>query len=137
MLMFPLYTQAQITFTKEDASCGAADGNATVNVNGGTAPYTYLWSNGGTTATITNLAVGNYSVLITDASGCTGTGNVFIDNKTDLQVDINGGNVTTTYCSNQQAPSITLTATMSGGKPPFICSWPNNLCTFYSCRMLF
>jgi hypothetical protein len=123
--LLPEFIQGQITFTKEDASCGASDGSATVSVSGGTAPYTYLWSNGGTGTSINNLAVGPYTCIITDASGCTGQGEVFIDNKTDMEVSITGGDVTTTYCSNASPPSIKLTASVSGGKPPYVCSWPS------------
>ncbi|MFZ4400901.1 MAG: DUF7619 domain-containing protein [Bacteroidales bacterium] len=122
--MIPELSQGQITFTKEDASCGASDGSATVSVSGGTAPYTYVWSNGGTTTTIDNLAVGSYTCFITDASGCTGQGDVFIDNKTDMDVTISGGDVTTTYCTSASPPSIKLTASVTGGKPPYVCSWP-------------
>ena len=55
------------------ASCGQANGTATTNVFGGTAPYSYSWS---TTpiqvnAIATNLTAGNYTVVITDAGGCT------------------------------------------------------------------
>lgn len=48
----------------------ATDGTADVMVMGGTAPYTYLWSNGSTGANITD-AAGSYTVTITDANGCT------------------------------------------------------------------
>jgi hypothetical protein len=56
-------------------SCfGLSDGAASVNVNGGTAPYRYLWSPcGSTTSQITNSTAGNYSVVVTDAMGCTTT----------------------------------------------------------------
>jgi len=37
---------------------------------GGTPPYTYLWSNGSNTPTISNLTPGLYCVTITDATGC-------------------------------------------------------------------
>ena len=51
-----------------DASCySCTDGSASVNVSGGTEPYSYKWSNGDTTQTINYLAVGNYGVTITDA----------------------------------------------------------------------
>ena len=37
---------------------------------GGTAPYTYLWNTGATTATLSDYSSGNYSCLVTDANGC-------------------------------------------------------------------
>ncbi len=53
------------------ASCSTcSDGAAYANVSGGTAPYTYAWSNSATTQTATQLAVGNYTVCVTDANGC-------------------------------------------------------------------
>jgi len=49
--------------------------SATATPAGGTAPYTYLWSNGQRTATATNLTTGvTYSVRVTDSKGCTVTG---------------------------------------------------------------
>jgi hypothetical protein len=50
--------------------------NGTVSaipVNGGTAPYTYAWSNGSNTQMLTNLSQGIYTVTVTDARGCTAT----------------------------------------------------------------
>ena len=56
----------------------SGDGSASVTVSGGTAPFTYLWSDpdGQTTATAVNLDPGSYSVTITDAIGCTATSTV-------------------------------------------------------------
>jgi len=42
----------------------------TANQTGGLAPYTYLWSNGQTTSSINVTTPGNYSVTVTDATGC-------------------------------------------------------------------
>ena len=54
------------------------NGDAIATVSGGTAPYTYLWSDpdAQTTATATNLAPGTYTVTVTDANGCTDTASV-------------------------------------------------------------
>jgi hypothetical protein len=46
-------------------------GEIALEVTGGTPPYTFLWSNGDETATISNLAAGTYSGVLTDSAGCT------------------------------------------------------------------
>ena len=54
----------------DNVTCnGADDGMATVIVTGGVEPYSYLWSDGQTTATAFDLAAGTYSVAATDANG--------------------------------------------------------------------
>jgi large repetitive protein len=64
-------TALTITCSKVDVSAvGANDGQASVNVSGGTMPYSYLWSNGATTSTITGLTAGVYNITVTDANGC-------------------------------------------------------------------
>jgi PKD repeat protein len=55
----------------QPASCSTcADGMAGAMMYGGTAPYTYAWSSGGTAQTESGLAPGSYTVCITDANGC-------------------------------------------------------------------
>ena len=46
------------------------DGSMTANVIGGTAPYTYQWSNGNMLPSIYNLPLGSYCCYVTDANGC-------------------------------------------------------------------
>lgn len=53
-----------------DSSTGA-NGSITAAPAGGTAPYSYNWSNGQTTQAISNLAPGTYDLTVTDANGCT------------------------------------------------------------------
>lgn len=57
---------------------GSNDGTAAVQIYDGAPPFTYLWSNGYTGSTATNLSGGTYNVTITDASGCTQTQNLTI-----------------------------------------------------------
>ncbi|MCK6638773.1 MAG: choice-of-anchor J domain-containing protein [Bacteroidia bacterium] len=60
------------------ASCGScADGSATITPVGNNGNVTYLWSNGDTTATSSNLLPGTYTVTITDTAGC-----VYVDSVT-------------------------------------------------------
>lgn len=71
-----------VSVTATDLICnGTTSGQATANATGGTAPYSYLWSNtpAGTTQTITGLGWGFIQVTVTDANGCSGTGSDVID----------------------------------------------------------
>jgi hypothetical protein len=76
----PLCTTVSFTFTTVMCTCpNASDGSATVNVSGGTSPYTFQWdlaAGSQTTQTASNLIAGNYEVLVTDANGCPFSGNV-------------------------------------------------------------
>lgn len=57
------------------ASCGVANGSATLGVNGGTPPYSYNWNSNPPefTQTLANVAAGAYCVSVTDANGCLAT----------------------------------------------------------------
>ncbi|MFM7080046.1 MAG: beta strand repeat-containing protein, partial [Bacteroidota bacterium] len=50
---------------------GGTNGSASLNVQGGTTPYTYQWSNGVSSSSNNNLPAGTYSITVTDANGCT------------------------------------------------------------------
>ncbi len=59
------------SIVKTDANCAdSITGTATLTVSGGTAPYTYFWSNFAATQNVTGLIAGTYSVVITDGQGC-------------------------------------------------------------------
>jgi hypothetical protein len=63
-----------VSLSSTDPLCnGAATGTVTSTVAGGTAAYTYLWSDGSTTADLNNVLAGTYTVTVTDAHGCTAT----------------------------------------------------------------
>ena len=93
-------TEIVLQSTSTNIKCkGNADGTAGISATGGTAPYTYLWSNNATTPSIANLVAGTYSVKVTDANGCSKNSNVnisepqtltFAFNKNDVLC--NGGN---------------------------------------------
>lgn len=56
----------------DSASCGTDDGAVDLSVSGGVPPYTYQWApTGDTTEDISGLAPGDYSVTVTDQTGCT------------------------------------------------------------------
>ncbi|HAA00845.1 MAG TPA: hypothetical protein DEP18_04850 [Flavobacteriales bacterium] len=70
-----------------ETSLGDNDGTASVSASGGTAPYTFLWNDNSTqtTATANGLPSGTYSVLITDANGCTHSETVFVSHTTGTE----------------------------------------------------
>jgi len=68
-----------LSSSTNDVTCpGVRDGSAKVIPTGGTAPYTYLWSNGATTQEITKLFGGTFKVTVTDATGCSKTMNISV-----------------------------------------------------------
>jgi gliding motility-associated-like protein len=70
-------TPLQITLGAEAVACsGGNSGIANVLAQGGTTPYTYLWSNSATSSTIKNLSAATYTVTVTDKNNCQTTGTV-------------------------------------------------------------
>ena len=59
--------------TQTNAGCAGNAGSATVSASGGTSPFNYLWTNGQTVGTATNLVPGTDNVTVTDAHSCTVT----------------------------------------------------------------
>ncbi|MFN5223963.1 MAG: beta strand repeat-containing protein, partial [Bacteroidota bacterium] len=91
---------------------GYNDGSATINVNGGALPLTYSINGGFTTTpnnSFNNLAPGPYSILVTDANGCTGTYSINITQPSAFSVTSTTSNAS---CGNNDG---TATITGSGG----------------------
>ncbi|MBN2681958.1 MAG: T9SS type A sorting domain-containing protein [Bacteroidales bacterium] len=105
-----------------NVSCnGGSNGTATVTGSGGTPGYTYLWSNGQTTATAINLAAGTYSVSVYDVNSCVGTASATITQPTLLTVALTRTNVSCFGGNNGTA-----TATASGGTGTIAYNWAPN-----------
>ena len=67
------------TTSSTPSVCSSPTGSVSVVAGGGTAPYTYLWTPGGqTTASVTARAIGSYTVVVTDAHGCTKSATVSV-----------------------------------------------------------
>jgi len=94
---------------------GDAVGNFSANIDGGAAPFTYLWSTGETTQTATFVGEGTYSVTVTDADNCV------------LEDEIT---VTIDPCESftgsvDQNPAGVYIATVNGGTAPYTYNWSN------------
>ena len=90
-----------------NSSCpNTADGMANALVEGGTAPYSFLWSDGQTTGTAINLLPGTYTVTSTDAIGCEGIATITVGSDSDFSVSVDA---TTVSCDGPADGVITLT----------------------------
>ncbi len=105
-------------------SCfGGNNGSTTVNVNGGTQPYTYSWA--GTTATTssrTNLTAGSYTATVTDFNGCTSASVVSITQPiAPLTSTISVINNVSCFGGNNGSAKVAA----SGGTLAYTYSWSN------------
>jgi hypothetical protein len=94
------------------------ENNGLINMTplGGTAPYTYLWSNGSTAQNPFPLYAGTYFVTVTDATGETAV----------TQVSVGDGLIINLSISKVQN---NLLSQVSGGLPPYVFMWSNGATT--------
>lgn len=109
-----------LTTTSTDAACGQNDGSATVNATGGAGGFTYGWTpGGGTSATFNNIASGNYTVVVTDASGCSETATVTVNSSNGPTLTlISSSDVS---CFGEEDGSAEVEA--AGGTPGYTYTW--------------
>lgn len=72
-----------------NASCGSDDGQITVAPQGGTGPFSYAWTSGGSGVTESNLAAGPVTVTVTDDTGCSLDSIFSVSQPTTFNVTIN------------------------------------------------
>ena len=105
-----------------DVNChGGADGTAFVDVNGGTSPYSFVWSDGQSNQTAENLEEGTYTVTIIDNNGCQqfSSGNIFEPGPTNLQLSSNNPSC---YAYTNGTAEVSVL----GGSAPFSYNWKEN-----------
>jgi len=101
---------------------GSNDGSAILIPDGGTAPYSVLWSNSDTTFTISGLGAGGYTAQLKDTLGCTVSINTFI-NPFDCNINV-GLSTTQVLCNGGNTGSVTIN--LQGGNQPFKYEWSNS-----------
>ena len=106
-----------VNFSSTPATCLNNNGSSIAFAGGGATPYTFLWSNGSTSNTITGVAPGNYYVGVTDANNCTGSGSIYISTSSPIVSTVT---TTTSLCS---AATGSATLAVSGGQPPYTINW--------------
>ena len=113
------------TLTQTDVTCnGGNTGTASIHASGGTGAYSYNWSNGQTTAQISQLAESAYNVTVMDANSCSNTLTANISQINSIVIGLTGTNVS---CAGQ--PNGSIHAAVTGGAAPYTYSWTNSATT--------
>ncbi len=100
------------------ATCfGSCNGQAVVIPSGGTGPFSYLWSSGGTNPSEQNLCVGTYTITVTDANGCSASDTAIVSQPTQIVL------ATTTVTANCGQADGSATVTATGGVPGYTYLW--------------
>ncbi len=116
-------TSLSVSLAGTNISCNAGnDGSVTSSSSGGTAAYTYAWSNGSSTSSITALTAGNYSITVSDANGCTTTATQALTQPTALTVSISSSSNISCSSGNNG----TITAAGTGGTATYSYLWSNS-----------
>jgi gliding motility-associated-like protein len=102
-------------------TCTSGNGSITVNAINGEPPYTYLWSNGGTSTTAATIHAGTYTCTVTDSNHCTAENSKTITNTLGPSLTIKG--IDSASCG---IPDGSANLTVSGGTPPYAFIWNSN-----------
>lgn len=111
-----------LTVTTTDVTCsGANDGTATATPSGGIAPYSYQWNTipQQVSSTAIFLAAGTFSVVVTDANGCTATASATINTSSVITPSVDLIRHISCFGANDGEIQITTT----GGVMPYQFSW--------------
>ncbi|MBK8808062.1 MAG: OmpA family protein [Bacteroidales bacterium] len=114
---------ASIADVKDIACSGDSTGAVSIDVTGGTTPYSFKWSNGRTTEDIDGLKIGDYSVEVKDANGCTQTLKASIKQPPLLVSKLVA--VKDVICNGEKEGSIDIS--VSGGVTPYLYTWSNGI----------
>jgi hypothetical protein len=113
------FLSCAVSYTTVSPHCfGSCDGTIIPQPVSGTAPFTFLWSTGDTTATLDSLCGGNYAFTMTDDSGCVAIVPVQLTAPTPLTHTVSAVGI---LCNGLCTGSITVTS--NGGTSPYTYSW--------------
>lgn len=117
--------QVQVSVTGTNISCfGACNGTATAVGSGGWPPYSFQWSNGQSTASLSGLCHGTFFVTVSDLNANSAVGSITILQPTQIGISVDGQSQ---ICGI--VPDGWTAASPFGGTPPYAYSWNNGATT--------
>ena len=112
-------------------SCfGGRNGTIDATVTGGTAPYTYVWTNGASTEDITDLAAGYYKLKVSDANNDEASAEITLEEPIELKLTAepftyaNGYNISCRNCFNGS-----IDVSLENGVAPYTYAWGDGVLT--------
>jgi hypothetical protein len=113
----------QLSVSVVDAACnGGSTGSVDLSVTGGTAPFTYLWSNGASTQDIFGIPAGLYELTVLDSNECAASLIVRVGEGSQIQTVLTG---TSAYCNVPGVISVSAT----GGAGSYTYQWSSGQTT--------
>ena len=96
---------------------GSTDGSIDISISGGTSPYTYNWTPGGSINNLTGIPAGNYTLIVSDLNGCQLPAQTWTVTEPLLPVSISLSSLVNISCYGLNNGSVQLSA--SGGTPGY------------------
>ncbi len=106
-----------------ETTCNQENGSISLQIMGGTPPFSYAWNTGETSSSLDDIAAGEYEVVVTDGDGCTATQNIEVKtiSPPTISIEIENAN-----CNEANGRAI---ASVTGGTAPYTFLWENGSTT--------
>ncbi len=116
------YTKLNVIAIPGNESCiGGSNGSIQATISGGVSPYTYSWSTGATTSSVTGLTIGKYKVTVTDKNGCTASDSTTVGQPNPLTAS--ASELISVLCNGGSTGSAS--SSVTGGTKPYTYNWSN------------
>lgn len=120
----PTPIQVKKNLSNQPSCRGSFNGYISVFADGGVPPYSFVWEDGSTLKTLSNLTAGDYTVTVTDAFGCVASGTFSLNEPEEMAILIDKNDESGPDANNGKALIIP-----SGGSFPYTYLWSDGVTT--------